>query len=142
MSRSSRDCPPARRAPGTPRARVPRSHPALVPGFLDRPSGVPRPRDGSVAHAPEDGQPDERTLRPLAPASKGLTADAGDWPSGRADRGTILEHPIRILRLLSECVICWQETQPGSHGADRASPEAGGLAGITADPVSHRPARI
>src|SRR4051794_2988376 len=105
MSRSPRDCPRARRGSGTPRSRVPRSHPALDPGFLDRPSRLPRPGDGSVAHAPEGRQPDERTLRLLAPASKGLTADAGDGPPGRADGGTKPEHSMRIPMNLSGCVL-------------------------------------
>ena len=76
-----------------------------IPSFWIVHRGSPGREAGVGAHAPEGRQPDERTLRLLAPASKGLTGDAGDWPPGRADRGTKLEHPIRIPMLLSECVL-------------------------------------
>src|SRR5262249_40908067 len=83
-----------------------------IPSFWMVHRGSPGREAGVGAHAPEGRQPDERTIGLLAPASKGLTGNAGDWPPERADRGTKLEHPLRIPTLLSECVLRGRSRTP------------------------------
>src|SRR5262249_13922899 len=83
-----------------------------IPSFSIVHRGSPSREAGVGAHAPEGRQPDESTLRLLAPASKGLTGDVGDWPPERADRGTKLGHPIRIPTLLVGMRTLGQRTEP------------------------------